>query len=533
MQLDTVDLKNVDTTVVNYIKEIHTQYEKRISELQNNYENRIKESEYKYLELKEQYDLLIYKRFARSAEQLISDKKQPLLFNTEPDSGRPEITMEEITRVKSHSRNKSGRKPINPLIERRERVLDLNESDKTCACGAKLTKIGEEVSEKLHIEPPRIYVERIIRPKYACRKCEGTEDEGKPTIRIMPVEPTIIPRSIASASLLATIITYKFEDHLPYNRQEGLFERIGVRISRQDMSNWQQQVYRRIRPLLEIMKETLKNGPVIQMDETTVQVLGEEGREDTMKSRMWLARGGPPGRPVILYKYYETRKSEHVKEILEGYRGYLQTDGYSGYDSALKVKNEIKHVGCFAHVRRKFFEAEKVSKNGEAAKEGIEYIKRLYVIENELRNRNADKKDLQIFLEEREKQARPVLEEFKSWLEKKMNEIPPRMLLGEAIKYTLGQWDKLMRYLESPYLTPDNNACENAIRPFVIGRKNWIFCQSPEGAESSCGMYSLIQTAKYNGIKPFEYLKILFEEAPKITSRPDWDKLLPWNIPKK
>ena len=348
-------------------------------------------------------------------------------------------------------------------------------------------------------------------------------------MRIAPVPPSIIPRGIATPSLLSAIFTHKFEDHLPYYRQGKQFDRIGVELSRQDMSNWQQHVYNKLTPLFAIMKETVKSGPVIQMDETPVQVIGEEGREDTQKSYMWLARGGPPGKKVVWYEYHESRAGENAKEFLEGYRGFLQTDGYSGYDTAVKALGGITHVGCFAHARRKFFEASKVGGKPESAEEGIKHIRKLYWLEDELRSRNMDE---QQFLVERKARAGPILEKFKSWLVKRKDKdkVLDSSLMGKAINYSLGQWDKMTAYLESPHLTPDNNACENAIRPFVLGRKNWLFCQSPEGAESSCGIYTLIETAKQNGLVPAYYLTALFEKAPLASSAEDWEKLLPWNI---
>jgi transposase len=267
----------------------------------------------------------------RSAEQLLADKKQPLLFIEE--AGQPEAKEEkaqELETVRSFIRKKAGRKPLSANLERRERIIDIPGSEKTCACGAELTKIGEEISEKLVIIPMQIYVDRQIRPKYACRQCEGTEDEEKPAVRIAPVEPSMIPKSIASPSALAVIFTQKFEMHLPYYRQEKQFEQIGVTIIRQDMSNWQQQAYEKLEPLFAILKRTVKEGPVVQMDETEVQVIGEENRSDIQKSRMWLARGGPPGKKVIWYEYHPTRAAYNAKAFLEGYSGYLQTDGYDG-----------------------------------------------------------------------------------------------------------------------------------------------------------------------------------------------------------
>ena len=354
-----------------------------------------------------------------------------------------------------------------------------------------------------------------------------TEDEDKPTVRIAPVEKAMIPRGIASSSLLATILTHKFEDHLPFYRQEKQFQRIGVDISRQDMSNWQQHVYKRLTPLFDLLKKTVKSGPVIQMDETPVQVIGEENRKDTQKSYMWLARGGPPGKKVTLFNYRETRAGKHAKEFLEDYSGYLQTDGYEGYNYAVKDNPDIIHVGCFAHARRYFFEASKASSKAKSAEEGIKHIRKLYLLEDELRSQNLD---ADVFLHERKTRAKPILESFRSWLLKRKDEVNPTSLLGKAVNYSLDEWDKLIAYQMSPCLTPDNNACENAIRPFVLGRKNWLFCQSPEGAESSCGIYSLIETAKQNSVPPFVYLKALLEKTPPAASIEDWEKLLPWNI---
>jgi transposase len=297
------------------------------------------------------------------------------------------------------------------------------------------------------------------------------------------------------------------------------------------MSNWQQKAYKFLAPLFALLKRVIKSGPVMQMDETPVQVMGEEGREDAQTSYMWLARGGPPDKTVVWYEYHPTRAAYNAKAFLQGYSGYLQTDGNEAYDSAVKDMPGIIQAGCFAHARRKFFEAEKISEQGKTAKEALEYIRELYRIEKELRNEKTEqKKTDEEFRIKRKVQAEPVLNDFKSWLLKHADKVPPSLLLGKAIGYSLNQWDKLVAYLESPYLTPDNNACENAIRPFVIGRKNWLFCQSPDGAESSCGMYSLIETAKQNGLIPFNYLTALFEKAPLTSSPEDWEKLLPWNI---
>jgi len=304
------------------------------------------------------------------------------------------------------------------------------------------------------------------------------------------------------------------------------------------MSNWRQHVYNKLTVLLELMKQTVKSGPVIQMDETSVQVMSgiKNGKEtkaeektklDIHKGWMWLARGGPPGKKAVWYEYHESRAGKHAQEFLEGYSGYLQTDGYEGYDYAVKDRPEIIHVGCFAHSRRKFFEASKASKVSKSAEEGIKHIRKLYDLENKMRGEKLSEED---FLQKRKELAGPMLGQFKSWLLKRADEIQPASLMGTAINYTLKQWGKMTAYLNSCHLTPDNNAAENAIRPFVIGRKNWMIAGSPEGAKGSCAIYSLIETAKQNDYVPAHYLKALFETAPYASSAEDWEKLLPWNI---
>jgi transposase len=351
----------------------------------------------------------------------------------------------------------------------------------------------------------------------------------------------MIPKSIASASVLSWVIIQKFEYHLPFFRQEKLFASFGIIISRQDMANWQQRIYANLKPLFDLLKQAVVSWYILRMDETVMLVMREEGRENTQQSRMWLARGGSPGREVAWYEYNPTRSSKYAKAFLQGYEGYLQTDGADIYDVATEGVPGIIHVGCWAHSRRRFFDAAKAAEQGELATEGINYIKRLYDIERELRKQldesnkdNKDEKDADrnrlVFYIKRKVRAVPLLKEFKAWLVQCAIEVPPKLLLGKAVSYTLNQWHKLIAYLDSPYLTPDNNISENAIRPFVVNRKNSLFSQCPDGAKSSCGMFTLIETAKLNGVDPLKYLTALFKQAPFASSTQDWEKLLPWNI---
>ena len=273
------------------------------------------------------------------------------------------------------------------------------------------------------------------------------------------------------------------------------------------------------------MEEAL-NAIVINMDETRTQVLNEPGRANTATSYMWFMRGGPPGKPVIIFKHYPTKESKIPGEILRNYSGYLQTDGYVGYDLIGK-RPGIIHIGCWAHVRRKFVEVLKGTKGtlkGSIDQQALNYIGKLYGIEHEARDRNLDPEKI---VELRKEKAKPILDEFKVFLDKYRLTSPGKSLLGKAINYAWNIWPQLIVYVENGLLIPDNNLAENNIRVFVIGRKNSLFSGSPRGAEATATFYSIIETAKANGLDPYIYLKFLFTEIPKATSRETLKSLLP------
>jgi transposase len=244
---------------------------------------------------------------------------------------------------------------------------------------------------------------------------------------------------------------------------------------------------------------------------------------------MWVYRGGDPDKPVLIYQYHPTRSGQVPLSFLEGYQGYIQTDGYAGYD-ALGKKDGIELVGCWAHARRKFFEVIK-AKSGKkkqgVADKAIKLIGELYRIEKQARE---EKLSPEAIYQLRQEQAKPILEKFHNWLLIKVDTTPPKSLLGIAVNYTLKYWDRLIRYIDDGRLRPDNNLAENAIRPFVIGRKNWLFSGSPGGAKASSKLYSLIETAKANGLRPYEYLRFLFEKLPYAQTEQDYKNLLPRNI---
>lgn len=474
--------------------------------------------------LQDELETLKRRFFGRSSEKA-ADDTQPQLFDELPQENAADAQVEE-TPVRAHTRKGGGRKPLPKHLQREDVVIDIPEAEKQCACGQGLTRIGEEVSEKLEVIPARFVVKRIIRPKYACKNCEGSGDEDKPAVRVAPMPPAVIPRGIATATLLAFIIVNKFVDAMPLARQEKSFARLGVELPRQRMADWVMAVAEALAPVVKQLGIELRAGPVLLVDETTVQVLQEEDRPDTSRSYMWAAYGGATEKPVVYFRYAPSRSTAEAEAIVDTYSGYLQADGYEAYDRLAKEREDLILVGCWAHARRKFFDAKGSSKKAGATDQAMAMIARLYKIETELSDMPRDEE----FRSRRAQQAEPILAELKGWLDKKALHVPPKTALGKAVTYTLGQWDKLVRYLKSPHLTPDTNRIENKIRPFVVGRKNWLFSGSPRGANAIAGLYSLIETAKANGIDPYRYLRVSIDRVPHAETEDDHRNLLPQYI---
>jgi transposase len=339
-----------------------------------------------------------------------------------------------------------------------------------------------------------------------------------------PVE--LIPKSIATPELLAYLLTSKFVDALPFYRQERMLERIGVDLSRATMCNWAIQVAQRLEPLLELLRQQIRAGPYVQIDETTLQVLKEPGREADSKSYMWLYRGGESERPSLIYQYFPSRSGDVPFEFLDGYKGYVQTDGYAGYDK-LGREPGILMLGCWAHVRRKFVDVTKVSASGRSAHDVLELIRSLYMVE---RSAEQAKLTWAQIAELRRQKALPILEQIQGQLEALKNQTPPQGLLGKAVGYALGQWERLTRYVENGILHPDNNLAENAIRPFVVGRKNWLFADTPAGAYASAALFSIVETAKANGHEPYWYLRFLLSRLASASTTADYHGLLPQQV---
>jgi len=303
--------------------------------------------------LEEQVRLFKNELFGRTSEKRSYPNPYQLpLVNVDDDHVPDDIQPSDDTIVvPAHRRKKRGRKPLPKDLPRIDIIHDLSEEEKQCACGVQLSRIGEEVSEKLDYIPARLRVERHIRYKYACKGCEGVYDDG-PTVRIAPASIQLIPKSNSTAGLLAHIAVTKFADAVPLYRQQKIFDRLGIDLSRAVMAKWMVQAARNCTGLIDLLRTEIHGGPLINIDESPLQVLNEAGRANTSKSYMWVYRGGQPDRPVLLYQYHPTRSGKVALDFLDDYHGYIQSDDFAGYDH-LDQKPDIVHLGCWAHARRK------------------------------------------------------------------------------------------------------------------------------------------------------------------------------------
>ncbi len=473
------------------------------------------------LTLQEQLNLALARRYAASSEKLSPD--QIWLFDeAEVETQAVAPTEDETITVPEHTRRKRGRKKLPEALPRVEVIHELPDEERICPHDGKpLAEIGAVTSEQLDIIPAKIQVIRHIRKQYAC-SCGQC-------IKTAALPPQPIPKSLASPGLLAHITVSKYQDALPLYRQETILKRIGVELPRATLANWMIQAGTLIQPLINLLRDRLLAYDILQMDETPVQVLNEPGKTAQSKSYLWLQRGGPPDQPVVLYDYDPSRGQEVPKRLLDGFKGYLQTDGYDGYNAVVAV-NGLTHIGCMAHARRRFSDAVKAQgKNKQRGKahRGLVLIQKLYRVEKQARKFKPEARH-----DHRQRHARPVLDELRTWLDEALPQVPPTSATGKALNYLHREWPKLIAYLEDGRLKIDNNGAENAIRPFVLGRKNWMFSASVKGVKASANLYSLIETAKANGLEPYAYLRYLFTELPKAETVEAIEALLPGNFRK-
>ena len=469
------------------------------------------------------------KRFGSSSEK--SPDQQEMFNEAELTEAVEQTLTEDAASPTPESEKtpeqKPGRKPLPPELPRIRIEYDLAESDKQCACGCQKELIGEDTSEQLDIIPATVQVIVNVRKKYACPLCEG-----KVTIAELPRQP--IPKSNASPATLAHIAISKFQDALPLYRQEAILHRSGIDIPRNTLANWMIKSGELVQPLINLLEEHQLNYPVLHCDETRVQVLKEPGKDPTRQSYMWVRVGGPPAQPVRLFTYSDTRSGEFAQYLLGDFperhrQCYLQTDDYAGYNRVCAQDN-LTQLGCWAHARRKFIDAQKANnasknKGSRKADMAVSLIQKLYALEKRINSATPEEK-----YTARQQYAKPELDKLKCWLDKTLHNTLPKGLLGKALSYLEKNWEKLTVYTEDGRLNIDNNPAENAIRPFVVGRKNWLFSATVPGAKSSANLYSLIETAKANGLEAYSYLKLVFTELPKAQTVEQIESLLPWNV---
>ncbi|WP_139903941.1 IS66 family transposase [Clostridium thermarum] len=491
----------------------------------------------------EQYKLNKQRLFGKSSEKNIDGQINMPIFN-EAESERQPFTAEP--NLDDCAKQQQSSSKAKKLKGKREKDLSdlpkqiveykLSAEEQVCSqCGGQLHEVRSEIRRELEVIPAQIIVKEIHSMIYSCRKCEK-EDITVPMISA-PTPKPVIKGSIASPSIIAYIMTRKYVDATPLYRQEQEYKRRGLPVNRQNMANWIIRAAQDwLNPLYLRLRKYLTDYDVAHADETELEVLNEPGREATTRSYMWMYRTGNGHDPIVLYDYQPSRAGDNAKTFLNGFKGYLHVDAYDGYDKLLKDSKaggamEVTLVACFAHARRYFTDTLKAVTDKESymytsAYQGVKYIDEMFKLEEELSSLSSEDR-----YDERLSKLKPMLEAYFSWIEKEHALALPKSSYGKAVNYSFNQKDKLMSILKDGRLELSNNRAERAIKPFVIGRKNWLFANTPQGAKASAVTYSIIETAKENDLNPFEYLKYLFEQFPNVDINDSevLDSLLPWS----
>jgi transposase len=502
--------------------------------------------------MREQHNLAIHRQFGRSSEQSPVGQ-EALVFNeaeTFADPTLDEPPAEEVVKDKGQKRPGQRREHLAQL-ETREVEHPATEEQQSCpCCQNRMHQVDWQIRQEIEYIPAKVVLLLHKQPVYSCRTCEK---EGEPApihlIKTMPVPP--FPGSLASASLVAHIIHQKYVMAAPLYRQENSMDTIGLSISRQTMCNWLVKAGEILSPVYDRMHQILLSLDILHADETTVQVLHEPGREPNTDSTMWVYASGRDGPPIMLFDYQTSRSGKYAQSFLQGFSGYetaagrivraryLHVDGHGGYErvpqeiliDGSKVTDVIL-VGCWAHARRKFVDALQVvtkqdRKSGKRilADEGMKFCDALFALERRFASMTAEER-----LKARQEHSALKIAEMKSWLDQASIDVLPKSTTGQAIAYCLNQWTKLTQFLIDGRLEIDNNRAERTVKPFVIGRKNWLFANTPTGAVTSARLYSIVETAKANGLIPYQYVQYLLERIPNtdITDHNAMDALLPW-----
>jgi transposase len=444
------------------------------------------------------------------AAQIVAASQSRAAADTPPE---PPAGVSSAGTTPQAKRSGHGRKPLPESLERRRVVFDLDESQRHCPhCQKPMRRIGEDVSERLEFVPASLQVIQEVRPKYACAGGCGVAAAAKPAA---PIE-----KGLPGAGLLAHIAVSKYGDHLPLYRQEGIFQRQGVELSRKTMSDWMRQCAEFVSPLYDRMKQTVLSSKVVQTDDTPVPVLDPK-LPRTRTGRIW-TYVGDNDHPYTVYDYTPNRSRDGPEEFLEPFNGYLQADAYSGYDHLYQdPQRDVTEVACWAHARRKFYEAQ--SSDLMRSMILLAYIRLLYDVEREARESKGSAEDRRAL---RQAKSRPILNDIQAYLEAERPKVLPKSPEGQAIAYTLSNWKALVRYCDDGDLEIDNNGAERSLRGVAVGRKNWMFFGSDNGGQTAAVLTSLIATCKRLRIDPFAYLRDLFA---RIAAHPHnrLDELLP------
>lgn len=471
--------------------------------------------------LLERYEIARRKAFGKSSEQNPGEDET---FNEAEETldEADKTLLSDVGRKKKPTiKNKPKRKSLPKGLPRKVVTIDVPVDKQVCdCCQSSLHKIGESRSEKLEFVPAHIKVIETIRPKYACKECEKTGVANH--IKTAPMPPTPIPKGIATASLLSQLITAKYQYGLPLYRQESMFNDYGISLSRQTMSEWLMRCSELLMPLYDVFKSELLAQAVIHADETPLKVI----REEKSTSYMWVYCCGEDQlnnnktKNIVLYDYHNSRAAQCPITFLDGYSNYLQVDGYAAYG-----KTNAILAGCMAHARRKFIDAKTAQGKSKTGKADVvlSLIGKLYGIESNIKTKISGEKH-----QVRQDKSKPILDKIQTWVTSNKEKIPPKSKLGEALTYWHNQADKLETYLKDGRINIDNNRAERAVKPFVIGRKNWLFSNTSRGANASAILYSFVETAKANGLLVDNYLQTCLNELAKKPESLEY--LLPWNI---
>ena len=451
-------------------------------------------------------------RFARKSEVINTHQHGLLDDLVEEDLAgiEEELERQAPTTSPSQSRPQPKRKPLPPELPRT--VITHEPEETVCSCGCQMSRIGEDVSEKLDYIPGTFTVERHVRGKWACAACE--------TLAQAPVPPQVIDKGIPTPGLLAQVLVAKYGDHLPLYRQEKIFARAGVELPRSTLADWVGRCGVALQPLIDALREALHQQAVLHADETPVAML-KPGHKKTHRAYVWAYTSTPfSGVNTVVYDFAPSRSGEHARTFLQGWHGKLVCDDFAGYKASFS--QGITEIGCMAHARRKFYDLHAANQSQIAA-DALAQIGQLYDIERQA-------KDLyhQQRLQLRQEQAKPILDLWHRWLLAQRQKVPDGSATAKAIDYSLKRWDALIRYCEDGAVPIDNNRVENQIRHWALGRSNWLFAGSLRSGQRAANVMSLIQSAKLNGHDPYAYLKDVLTRLPTQRAS-EIDELLPHN----